>query len=290
MAPRLILATALALFVLLLAVQIVKADHQRVLADAPNTPAIQNLLSDGSRAWCVNAAANNYPNFVSQLQQIYDSQFNTLGNTNHQVPGTFETPSAALASGCEVLWVGRYDSFCVGCSCNVYYASWPVTVNVKLSLGFFDWKSCQGHEEGHVHGLGEFYIDADGQLKCDNGYQAMVIRLGFASVMSCGTLVWELQPADVDLICQIYGVAGQRFRACAPDPAPCGNPCYDGEWWNFSDGWSVNPSTGEWRTPYGWIEWRDCVPAGCFNPAIGRFVSRGSGLYSPNFNLTTSPP
>lgn len=269
MVPRLVLATSLALILAFSIVKGATADHRRILPGVPGTPAIQNLLADGDRAWCVNAAANNYPNFVSQLRQTYDSQRDKLGNTNRQIPGTFETPSAALAAGCEVLWVGRYDNFCAGCACNVYYGSWPVTVNVKLSLGYFDFRSCQGHEEGHVHGLGEFYIDQDGNIRCDTSYNAMIIRLGFPTIMSCGTFVWELQRADLDLICQIYGVGGQRFHGCAQQPPPCEpvgtTPCWldgaGGFRWRFADGRSFAPDSGcgSWYSAKNTQEWGGCA-------------------------------
>jgi hypothetical protein len=224
--------------------------HNTYLPLVPNTPAIQNLLADGERTWCVNANAANYPNLVTQLQQTYDSQQAKLGNANRRILGTYESATAADAAGCEVWWNGRYDNFCSGCAANVHYANWPVTVNMKLSLGYFEWRTTAGHEEGHVHGLHEQYID-NGSIQCDTSRTD--------TVMSCGTGVWELKPRDVGFICDLYGVPGDRFHACAPAPPECGpfppvdhggglTSVYDSctDIVTFNNGYTYSPSNGWW--------------------------------------------
>ena len=273
---RLILTASLVLglfvgFALGSATRVANAEHLDLLPDLP-TPAIQNLLQDGERTWCVNANAANYPSFVSQLKQTYDSQQTKLGNGNHQIPGTFETVQAASAVGCENWWVGRYDAFCDGCACNIYYGAWPMRTNVKLSLGYADFKSCQGHEEGHAHGLHEQYADSGGQLTCTR-------RLD--TVMDCGSGVWELQPRDVNLICELYGVAGDRFHACAPQTFPF----WDGTDWVFADSWRFRPDNGcgEWRDPDGRFAFGACDDAwnGRHSPILhaDAWLIRGTPFY-----------
>ena len=205
--------------------------HNVYLPGVPGTPAIQNLLADGERTWCTNANAANYPNLIAQVQQTYDSQNVRLGNANRRITGTYESPQAALNAGCEVWWNGRYDNFCTGCAANVHYASWPVTVNMKLSLGYFEWKTTAGHEEGHIHGLHEQYNDSGG-IGC-TGRQD--------TVMDCGSGVWELKPLDVGRICTLYAVPGDRFHACAPSVYPY----WDGVYWNF-EAWRYRPVDGAW--------------------------------------------
>ena len=257
--------------------RVVNADHLDFLPGLP-TPAIQNLLQDGERTFCVNAAANSYPNFVSQLQQTYDSQQAKLGNGNRQILGTFETVQAAGTAGCENWWNGRYDAFCSGCACSIHYAAWPIQTNVKLSLGYVDFRSCQGHEEGHAHGLHEQYKDSGGSIACTQ-------RLD--TVMDCGSGVWELQPRDVNLICDLYGVAGDHFHACAPTPPPC-DPCWNPvtERWVFSDGRSFHPNSGcgEWFSAKNTKEWSVCAYNwdadpdldGRFNEVMGDWVAVGA--------------
>jgi len=243
---------ALLLWALLTGQLRVGAHHNEYLPGVPGTPAIQNLLADGERTWCTNSALANYPNAKAQLQQTYDAQETKLGNTDRFIAGTYESVTAAKNAGCEVWWFGRYDNFCTGCACSVHYASWPVTVNVSLSLGYFDYKSCFGHEEGHIHGLHEQYVDS-GSIGCTGRKD---------TVMDCGSGVWELQPRDVNLICNLYGVAGDRFHACAPPP-PTVYPYIEGNTWYICDPalpdaqclWNRYVLGDQWYDKYGNPEW-----------------------------------
>jgi len=232
---------ALLLWALLTGEIKVGAHHNEYLPGVPGTPAIQNLLQDGERTWCTNSALANYPNALAQLRQTYDAQETKLGNTDRFIAGTYESVTAAKNAGCEVWWFGRYDNFCTGCACSVHYASWPVTVNVSLSLGYFDYKSCFGHEEGHIHGLHEAYVDL-GSIGCTGRKD---------TVMDCGSGVWELQPRDVNLICNLYGIPGDRFHACAPTVYPY----WDGVYWNF-EAWRYRPVDGAWVNYQGQSEWQ----------------------------------
>jgi hypothetical protein len=242
---RIIAGVLIALLLWYLIVDRAGAHHNVYLPGVPNTPAIQNLFADGERTFCFNANAANYPNLIAQVQQTYDSQNTKLGNANRRITGTYESPQAALNAGCDVWWNGRYDNFCTGCAANVHYASWPVTVNMKLSLGYFEWKTTAGHEEGHIHGLHEQYIDSGG-IQCDTSRTD--------TVMSCGTGVWELKPRDVGFICDLYSVPGDRFHACAPAP-PTEFPFWTGTCWNYGY-WCFNPTTGVWTDPSGKSEWQ----------------------------------
>jgi len=245
------------------------ADHNVYLPLTPNTPYIQNILADGETVWCLNSAAHNYPNFRAQRRQTYESAVSKLGVRHRELSATYETAQDAKAAGCEVWHVGRYDNFCSGCAGNIHYALWPIQVNYKLSLGYFEWKTTAGHEDGHAYSLHEQYKDSSGGIGCDAGYNAMVTRLGFPTVMSCGTGVWELQPKDIERICSLWGTPGDRFHACAPAPPPV-YPYWDGVYWNF-EVWRYRPVDGAWVNYQGQSEWQPWVNGQEVNIRVGGY-------------------
>lgn len=263
-----------------------EASHFVYLPLVPNTPLIQNVFQDGEATWCVDARAAAYPNFVAQLTQTNNAAFNKLGVAHRQVP---------FGPGCEVRHTMPDVFPCgSGAAACIYYANFPVIVAYKYTLGFTDWRSAQGHEGtngGHAMGLHEQYKDSGGTIGCDNGYQAMINRLGYETTMSCGTSVWAMTDWDRDRLCELFGVPGERFAACAPEPVCEGT----GTWWNacvgrwyFADLWSYAPDTQSYWNPAGVPEWMNCVSwatttepnrRGCWNDVIQVWAATGAVLY-----------
>lgn len=166
--------------------RLVMADHQVMLPGIPNTPLMQNVIKDGEVAWCVDATAAAYPNFVAQMYQVNDAAYNRLGVKHRQVP---------FDSSCEVQHTMPEGITCDGWAGRIYYYNWPVTVEYCKALGYFDWKTTQAHEGtngGHAMGLHEQYADSGGQIQCKTG--------ATYTVMSCGTGVWQLTQWDRDNI------------------------------------------------------------------------------------------
>jgi hypothetical protein len=250
------------LFFWLYLISEVRAHHNVYLPLVPDTWLMQNLITDGEQTWCVNSAAANYPGFVAQLRDVNDAYAERVGIRQRQVAGVFSDPRDAIAAGCEVWHQGRYDAFCSGCAANVYYANRPVTVNYKLSLGFFDFRSTQGHEMGHaLLGLHEQYVDL-GSIGC-TGRQD--------TVMDCGSGVRYPTQLDVDRGCQVLDPGKRIFAGsmgCAPpDPwGPCASwgGCYhqDIQCWVARDGWLWTAATG-WMAHQKLTSWGGYYNATC---------------------------
>jgi hypothetical protein len=180
---------ALALFFAFAPTDQARADHNIVLPLVPDTPAIHNIMDWGGLTYCLDPEASAYPGFRDQLRDVYAVDYLYTGVVMWEMSQTPNTLADAQAIGCNVWHNGRYDNFCNGCAANIYYASWPVTVNYKLSLGYVNWKSAQGHEHGHLLGLHEQYIDSGGTIGCT--YRPW-------TVMSCGSpFVEYLQARDI---------------------------------------------------------------------------------------------
>lgn len=226
----------------------VRADHNGPwLPLIPNTPAIQNMIRDGDIKWCADDRATNYPSFISQVNDVDAAYASEFGVTFTQV---------GFDSSCELKHVMPDVHGCgASCAAWIFYANWPAQIEYKWQLGYVDWRSTIGHEMGHLFGLHEMYKDS-GSIGCDSGYQAMVNRLGFDTVMSCGTLVRYPTQRDQDRI-------GEKLW---PKPKQWAWPFYDalgfGVYWSpeQSDvGTRVAITT--WNCVTGETKWLTTVPA-----------------------------
>jgi len=258
------------------AISKVEAHHNIYLPLVPNTALMQNLKIDRESTWCVNSAANNYPGFVSGLNTVNNAFAANPGIAHRRVPGTFESSGQALAAGCDVWHNGRYDNFCSGCAANVLYANWPVTINYKLSLGYFSFRSTNGHELGHAElGLHEQYIDL-GNIGCTGRTN---------TVMDCGSGVEAPTSLDVERFCAIADPNGTIWSGCidelplVPPWLVCDlnwNGCWHGgiQRWVGNDGRIFNPSNGQWTAPSSTVSW-----GGYYNSQIDRWVSLGGDIF-----------
>jgi len=155
-----------------------RADHNVWLPALPTVTQLR-VLERGYGLYCLDVNASNYPNFRTQLQQVYEAERMAVGiawyesdnecDIIHQMVTGF--PCGAGAAAC------------------VTYANDPVTVIYHMSLGYFNWMSTQAHEHGHWDGQHERYTDSGGQFSCDPN--ARYTR------MSCGTAIWRPTLWDV---------------------------------------------------------------------------------------------
>lgn len=261
-----------------------QANHYVYLPLVPNTPLIKSIKATQEYSYCLNARAANYPQFAAQMVDVVTEYQKRTGMRFREVPGTFETSSAALASGCQVWNSMPENHACSGCGAWVFYANWPVTVEYRWQTGYVDWRSTIGHELGHaLLGLHEQYIDSGGTIQCDASRTD--------TVMSCGTGIRYPTARDVKLGCDIIQVAW-----CGIDPSLpplCTTIGYDPctARWYFLDGWSYDPITAIWWNPKGTPEWTACnadrlrwnivqslwIPTGdmLFDPARGYWAYSG---------------
>ena len=254
------------------------ADHSIYLPYAGTTWMAQQIRATQEQVWCVDSRAANYPNFVSQLRDVNDEYTERAGIHHRQVD--FFDPA------CQVRH-RMADSFPCGsgAAACIYYASKPVDVFYQWGLGYSDWRSAHGHELGHgLLGLHEQYQDF-GSIQCDAGYNAMVNRLGFETVMSCGTGVRYPTSLDIQRGCAVILTSW-----CGQQPAPpsCDgpqDPSWGGQWdnclqlWVHPDGRSYDPATGFWRFN-GVITFDYCDTRwGGRHAAIGAWVHVGTRLF-----------
>ncbi len=217
----------------------------------PNTPLMQSIIQNGSYTWCVNDTAGAYPNFLGQLRDVNDQYTARVGIRNSQVAwGT------VAQTGCMIQHNAVPGLQCGGCAAHVFYANWPVVVEYKIDLAYFDWRSAQGHESGHaILGLHEQYDDVS--FTClDRPW----------TVMSCGfSQVKYPQAFDITNGCAVLDPNHLQFVGCGLQPPPCGDPCWSdgpgGFRWRFSDGRSYAPNSGcgEWYSARNTLEWSICA-------------------------------
>ena len=267
------------------------------------TVAVNTLRATGELTWCVNARANSYPNFVSQIHETNNAAKAVTGFGHRQIPGTFETDALAGAAGCQVWHSMPPTHGCSGCAAWVHYANWPVIIEYKWQLGYTDWKTTIGHEMGHVYGLHEHYDD-DKFLshRGTYGYWAhgYVVSPGSATdsptVMDFGTGQWALQPYDVKHICQLVDRNGEVFVGCGfnapPPPPPCvptnSVPCWTfthtTRWaWLFENGVSceiLSDGGCNWYAPDGQLAFTNFHAwGGWFSPLIDAWIPVGNSFF-----------
>ena len=237
----------------------------------PNTPLMQSIKATGEFTWCVNASAEVYPGFVAQLKDVNDQYTARVGIKHRQV--AWGTPAS---TGCQEQHNFINGLQCGGCAAHVFYASWPVVVEYKMDLAFTDWRSTAGHEGGHSRlGLHEQYDDSTFTCLSDRTW----------TVMSCNTFVRYPQPFDVTNGCAVLATS---WCGKAPEPPPCGNPCWTGSRWMFADLWSFEPSSNIWYRPDGIATWINCNTGGnsaCWSLVKNEWVWAGSHVWYDGLHL-----
>lgn len=253
--------------------RVASADHNIYLPYVPNTPLMQQVITQQEYTWCADTRASAYPGFVDQLRDVEDQYTALVGIRNRQV--------AFSDSSCQVRHTMPDVVDCSGCAAYIHYASWPVTIVYKWDLGYFDWRSAQGHELGHgLLGLHEQYKDSGGTIGCT--FRA-------DTVMSCGPpYVRYPQPLDVTRGC---GIIQTSWCGVVAPPADCSGPTdvfgnvWDsclGRWRSPFTDWLYDPATGVWELPDGTPEWSGCNGDSLrWNFYIGAWAPVGSGFFVP---------
>lgn len=243
------------------------ADHNVYLPMAGQTWMAQIIKSTQEQVWCVDARAAAYPNFVAQLRDVNDQYTARVGIRNRQVDASItlsdteeQKVQKARAVGCQLIHTMPDVFPCgSGAAACIYYANSPVVVAYSYTLGYFDWRSAQGHELGHgiLGQLHEQYHDSGGQIAC---------TFRTDTVMDCGSQVRYPQPLDIQRGCAIIGTSWCGQQALPPE---CGSPCWRDGQFHFDDGWAltINDGCGDWYNPEGvWTY------GGCDGSWNGRYV------------------
>lgn len=265
---RIVLALSAFLFFLAVHASVTEASHFVYLPNVPNTPLMQQVIKNQTYTWCVDSRAASYPNFVTQLTDVNNEFTKREGIFWKQVP----FPPSAADTSCQVRHVMPDGLSCQGWAAQVFYGSWPVTVQYCWTLGYTDWRSAQGHELGHaLLGLHEQYNDVSGSIGCTGRTD---------TVMDCGSGVRYPTALDTSRACAII-----RTVWCGKDP---------NDRFYFADGWSYQPSTQWWWNPDNRPEWTACNADGLrwnlyldfkFDGVIdgvgGLWYPPGSGFFDP---------
>lgn len=240
---------------------------------ADNSYAVNLIKTTGELTYCYNSRAANYPNFKQDVERVHAHETSVTGVGWREIPGVYQTDTAARDAGCQV-WNSMPDVHgCPECGAWVHYLNSPVVVEYNWIHGYLTFDTTIGHEEGHIFGLHEGYRDDvflshKGTLgiwyrKLDGSKPGTTTDS--PSVMDFGTGVWQWTTADVKFICQNIDRFGERLVACGATPPP---PTCIGErvdygyydtcrnvWYNESNGFTYNPTEGFWRDANGNPEW-----------------------------------
>ena len=188
----------------------VSASHHTFLPGLPS-PLISHVLEGNSITYCLDQRAEGYPNFPAQVVEVFDSFEEKFGMEFTKVPWSTNGDSCNYQ-------LSMYNFFVADGSrvaAHVYYLNWPVLAEFRPILGYVRWHSGISHETGHaVLGLHEQYIDFGNPLACDNGETGMQSRLGYATIMSCGTFIWVPTARDVEVTCSMFD-----FMKCPKEEA-----------------------------------------------------------------------
>lgn len=177
------------------------ADHNLngVLPGQP-VPMIRNIWADGEVAWCVDARAAAYPNFVNDVNRTADAAYLVTGIRHRQV--AFGTPST---TGCEEQLTMPDETFTPGVAGQIWYYNWPVVVKFNWRLGYANWDTTLGHEGincGHNTGEHEGYDDINFRSHY-NTYGSWASPWNAPTVMDFGTGIWQCTEADKRVLQQV---------------------------------------------------------------------------------------
>lgn len=237
------------------------ANHLVYLPGVPNTPLMQTIKNTQTTTWCMDSRAASYPNFASQLRDVYTQYTVREGIRNVEV--AFNDPA------CRVRHTMPANLDCVGWAAHIFYANYVVDIEYCAKLGYTDWRSAQGHELGHgMLGLHEQYNDSSGSISC-TGRQD--------TVMDCGSGVRYPTALDTQRGCALY-----LTTWCGKDATvtcvtvPAGAEGYDTcvNRYFFADGQSYEPLTGDWWNKDGTTEWSKCDQ---FGRRFSHYLWRASG-------------
>ena len=243
---------------------------------ASNSYAVNLIKTTGELTYCYDSRAANYPNFKRDVERVHAHETSVTGVGWREIPGVYQTDTAARAAGCQV-WNSMPDTHgCPTCGAWVHYLNAPVIVEYNYIHGYVTFDTTIGHEEGHIFGLHEGYLDDTFQSHRNTRgtwyRRADGSKPGTATdsptVMDFGTGEWRWSAADVKFICQNIDGKGERLAACGyqapPPPPPCvptvGTPCWNGEAWLFHDGGAFIPNggCGIWLDAQRRHTWGDC--------------------------------
>lgn len=149
------------------------------------------IIKGGEVTWCLNPRASNYPNFRTQVTQVMDDEAAKLGIPHREVA----YPSNPRDISCQVRHDMPENHQCDGCAAWIYTQNYPVIVEYKWQLGYWDWKTTAGHEMGHGTCLLDEHYDKYNFVSYYKTYGKWIH--GSPTVMDFGTGEWALTTYDV---------------------------------------------------------------------------------------------
>lgn len=126
----------------------------------------------------------------------------------------------------------------------------------------------------------------------DGVWESTVVCTGNPdTLMDCGGAARTVTSFDYETFKLAYAPSTGFLQVQVPPPC---DPCWNGERWVFSDGWSFLPNNGcgEWFDPINRLAWTVCDPSwnARWSPLINRWVQKGATLYDPATNIWYGVP
>lgn len=265
---------------------------------ADSSFAVRTLQQTRTLTYCFNQRAANYPNFVNQVRNVDANQEEAIGIDWVEIPGTYETNTAALNAGCHVWHSMPATHGCSGCGAWVHYLNSPVIIEYRWQAGYSDWRTTIAHEQTHIYGLHEHYDDANFRsfrntygrwahgLNGDPGTATDAVTVMDSGVGAFLAGDW-LTDYDLKHVCQNIDPLARYFPGCGKQPDPC-DPCWTGERWLFQDGRSYRPiegTCGEWFAASGDLAFKECADWGGRYTVVGNggvWLHRGTPVFTFN--------
>lgn len=277
----------------------------RCLPQMDRSWAVDQLRADLRLTWCMNYRASTYPNLRAQIREVLANHEAALGIDWIEIPGTYETPTAAMNAGCQVQHNMPTVHGCQECGGWIHYLNRPVLIEYNPHRGITLFQTTISHEVIHLYGVHEHYDDANFRSHRNTyGYWAHGLTRSpgtftdAPTTMDFGTGVWRMTAYDVKYTCQSIDRQGVIFSGCRPAPPPCGVIATDPRYGSVFDTCIIKgPHVGAWRWPDGGLyvpgnaffyptpheTWGDCDPNwnGCYNFTTGFWVGPTGDVFDP---------
>ena len=170
-------------------VAIVRADHNEPPVLTKQLIGVFKVINEqGYSTWAMGCDGNTYPNFRTQVDQVFADEAARVGIPPIEV-GLNDNPNIVLCL--------TYNYPCVSGSAGCVLGLWgpPAVAYFKESLFYADWRTTIGHEWGHA---------ADNQHEMYDDRSFTCLRDRVWTRMSCGTGTWWVTEFDRDITWNTY--------------------------------------------------------------------------------------